>query len=75
MGVGVVNLAAVKAGDIVEIDHKGRRFWAQVRGVGDGRVNLRPLDQRISWREAGAREVIGIWHANKATTARYTAAP
>lgn len=53
-------------GDIVEVDKKGRRFHALVVELeqgGSGRFHLsvRPLDSRISYRQATVREVIAVW--------------
>ena len=53
-------------GDIVEVDKKGRRFHAlvvELEQVDSGRFHLkvRPLDSRISYRQATVREVIGVW--------------
>lgn len=66
-----MTLSSVKVGDVVEVDKKGRRFFARVTLVGESSLTLRPLDNRISYRSCTAREVIGIWHANKHTRARY----
>jgi hypothetical protein len=57
---------AIGAGDIVEIDKKGRRFHAlvvELEQVESGRfeLNVRPLDSRISYRTATVREVVGLW--------------
>ena len=56
----------IGAGDIVEIDKKGRRFHALVTELSQldsGRFELvlRPLDSRISWRVASVREVLAVW--------------
>jgi hypothetical protein len=53
-------------GDIVEVDKKGRRFHAivvELDQVDSGRFHLsvRPLDSRISYRQATVREVIAVW--------------
>jgi hypothetical protein len=57
---------SIGAGDIVEIDKKGRRFHAivtELEQVASGRfeLNVRPLDSRISYRTATVREVVGLW--------------
>jgi hypothetical protein len=53
-------------GDIVEVDKKGRRFHAlvlELDQVESGRFHLavRPLDSRISYRQATVREVVAVW--------------
>jgi hypothetical protein len=57
---------SIGPGDIVEVDKKGRRFHAlvtELEQVESGRFHLsvRPLDSRISYRQATVREVIGVW--------------
>ena len=56
----------IGAGDIVEIDKRGRRFHAlvlELEQLDSGRFELkvRPLDSRISWRTATVREVVEVW--------------
>ena len=56
----------IGAGDIVEIDKKGRRFHALVTELeqletGRFELGLRPLDSRISYRTASVREVVEVW--------------
>ena len=56
----------IGAGDIVEIDKRGRRFHAlvtELEQLDSGRFELtvRPLDSRISWRTASVREVVEVW--------------
>jgi hypothetical protein len=53
-------------GDIVEVDKKGRRFHALVVELEQGESGrfhlfVRPLDTRISYRQATVREVIAVW--------------
>jgi hypothetical protein len=57
---------AIGAGDIVEIDKKGRRFHALVTELVQGEsgrfeLDIRPLDSRVSYRTATVREVVGLW--------------
>lgn len=56
----------IAAGDIVEIDKRGRRFHALVLEMQQLESNrfelsLRPLDSRISYRTATVREVVEVW--------------
>lgn len=56
-----MKLATIKEGDIVEIDKKGRRFYA-LAGQRAGRsLRVHPLDRNISYREATGLEVMGHW--------------
>lgn len=71
-----MTLSSVKIADLVEIDKKGRRFIARVIGFDAPKgkavgLRLKPICKNITWTTATAREVIGIWHANKQTAARY----
>lgn len=59
--------ASLKPGDIVEVDKKGRRFIAVVKGVTRGGFDVRPIDSRVSYHSATSREICGIWHANLET--------
>lgn len=62
---------SLKRGDIIEVNKKGRHFLASVREVGRI-VRFIPIEAaKVSYRECTAREIIGIWHANKATASRY----
>jgi hypothetical protein len=69
-------LGTIKVGDVVHVDHKGRRFMALVTDTPTtdktlkGKVAIKPFDARISYRSATSREVIGHWRATKATHAR-----
>jgi hypothetical protein len=56
----------IAPGDIVEVDKRGRRFHAlvvELEQAESGRFQLvvRPLDSRISYRQATVREVVGVW--------------
>ncbi len=56
----------IGAGDIVEVDKRGRRFHALVTELnqletGRFELTLRPLDSRVSWRTASVREVVDVW--------------
>lgn len=54
--------ASIAAGDIVEIDKKGRRIFGRVTEIGeDGVLIFTPLCRGVSHRRAGAREVVGHW--------------
>jgi hypothetical protein len=65
-----VTLSSVKVGDLVEVDKRGRVFTARVRATGGEELEIRPLDARVSYFTATAREVTGVWHANAATRRR-----
>ena len=63
-----MTLAAVKPGDIVLADRKGRRFYAVVTAKNHRELEVEPIDRRVTDRRVKAREVIGIWHTSRATT-------
>ncbi len=53
---------AISPGDLVMVNKRGRVFYARVLGTGAaGGLSVEPLDRRISWRQASAREVIDHW--------------
>ena len=49
------------------VNKRGRLFHARVIGTGStGGLSVEPLDRRITWRQASAREVIDHWtHARR----------
>jgi hypothetical protein len=56
----------IAAGDIVEIDKKGRRFHALVKALhqdakGYYQLDLHPFDRRVSYHHATVREVVTVW--------------
>lgn len=63
-------LANVKAGDIVEVDKKGRRFYALVEGKGARELDVTPLCAGSTYRHAKALEVVGHWRRSRAGRAR-----
>ena len=56
-----MRLEDIQTGDIVEVDHHGRRFHALVTGTAPGGLALQPLDRRINYYSARSRQVIGHW--------------
>lgn len=56
-----MTLGSIYAGDIVQVDKKGRRFLALVEERKTGELAIRPVDRGITYRSASAREVIKHW--------------
>ncbi len=58
---------AIAPGDLVLVNKRGHLFHARVLGTGSaGGLSVEPLDRRITWRQASAREVIDHWtHARR----------
>ena len=53
---------AIHPGDLVLVDRRGRRFYARVGGLERaGVLAIEPLDRRVSYRSAKAREVVDHW--------------
>jgi hypothetical protein len=52
-----MRLRAIRPGDVVLIDKRGRRFEATVREVVAGELAIVPLDRRVTYYTARAREV------------------
>ena len=57
----LMRVEGIQTGDIVEVDHKGRRFHAIVTGSAPGGLAVQPLDRRVSRYSAHSREVVGHW--------------
>jgi hypothetical protein len=60
-----MTLGAVKVGDVVLADRKGRRFYAIVTGRGDRELQVEPIDRRVTYHQVKAREVLEIWHKRR----------
>jgi hypothetical protein len=56
-----MRLEGIQTGDIVEVDHKGRRFHAVVTGTAPGGLAIQPTDRRVNHYTCRSREVIGHW--------------
>jgi hypothetical protein len=56
-----MRLEGIHTGDIVEVDHKGRRFYALVTGSAPGGLALAPTDRRVNHYSCRSREVVGHW--------------
>jgi hypothetical protein len=65
-----MSLGAVRAGDIMEVDRKGRRFFAIVVERRERELEVEPIDRRVTYRRVKAREVIGIWHKTRSRNGR-----
>ncbi|MFZ0381742.1 MAG: hypothetical protein WCD11_18360 [Solirubrobacteraceae bacterium] len=65
-----MTLGAVRPGDIVLADHKGRRFYAIVIARCERELEVEPIDRRVTYRRVKAREVLGIWRKSRGTSAR-----
>jgi hypothetical protein len=68
-----MRLEGIQTGDIVEVDRKGRRFYALVTGTAPGGLALQPTDRRLGYYSCRSREVIGHW--TKRGRPRETAEP
>jgi len=65
-----MTLGAVKTGDIVLADRKGRKFYAVVVARRDRELEVEPIDPRVTYHRVKAREVVGIWRQSRAQTGR-----
>ncbi len=64
----MAQLGPIKPGDIVELDIKGRQFFARVTEAASGRparIKVRPLDSRITYGSAKASEVVAQYRRTK----------
>jgi NMD protein affecting ribosome stability and mRNA decay len=63
-----MRLTAIKPGDIVHVNKKGRLFYAKVVGAGAvGTLRVQPLERNISYRHVTANEIVDHWSHNVAT--------
>jgi hypothetical protein len=63
-----MRLTAIKPGDIVQCNKKGRLFYAKVVGAGVvGTLRVQPLERNISYRHVTANEIVDHWSHNIAT--------
>ena len=69
-----MTLGAVKAGDIVLADRKGRRFFAVVTARRQRELEVEPIDRRVTYDRVKAREVVGIWRKSRAQDGRVVGA-
>jgi hypothetical protein len=65
-----MTLGAVKPGDVVLADRKGRRFFAVVTARRERELQVEPIDRRVTYHVIKAREVMGIWHKTRARNGR-----
>ena len=56
-----MRLEGIKTGDVVEVDHNGRRFHAIVSGPAPGGLALQPIDHRINYYSCRSRHVVAHW--------------
>jgi hypothetical protein len=56
-----MTLRGIGVGDIVLVEHKGRRFHAEVVGKTRGELSIKPLDRRHTWQRCSAFEVVDHW--------------
>ena len=56
-----MELASVRADDIVRVSRKGRVFEAFVLAKSKGQLDIEPIQRGITYTTASAREVICHW--------------
>lgn len=62
----MASLTTIKPGDIVEVDRKGRRFYALVKEKQPRLLSrIEPLDSRITYTTATSHEVVRHWRLTK----------
>jgi hypothetical protein len=59
--LATVRLEGIRAGDIVEVDQRGRRFHALVGESAEGGLSIEPLDRRVTYRTCRPHEVRAHW--------------
>ena len=62
-----VRTRAIHPGDLVLVDRRGRLFYAKVAGLEQaGVLAIEPLERRVTYRTAKAREVVDHWAHSRA---------
>ena len=56
-----MRLEGIQAGDIVEVDRNGRRFFALVTGSAPGGLAVQPTDRRVNYYSCRSRDVVAHW--------------
>ncbi len=62
-----MTLSTIHPADLVLVDKRGVLFHAEVLQRAGGELRVRPLDRRITYRAATAREVRAHWRKSKAS--------
>ena len=60
-GLAVVRLQGIVAGDIVEVDIRGRRFLARVSAADTGGLGIAPVERRVNHFHCRAHQVVAHW--------------
>lgn len=60
-----MNLAKVLPGDIVRVNKRGREFYAIVVGKEKHELSIEPLDKRVNYYTATAREAVALWRKER----------
>lgn len=69
-------MTGIQAGDIVEADVRGRRFYATVTEKAKGELQVLPITPNINYFHLKANQVIGHWKkAGRSRTSHDTQAP
>lgn len=56
-----MRLDGIRVTDLVQVDRKGRVFFAEVRSKTRGELGIKPIDPHVTYRTAAARDVIAVW--------------
>lgn len=65
-----MTLGAVRPGDIVLADRKGRSFYAVVTERRERELAVESIDRRVTHHSVKAREVLAIWRKSRAHNCR-----
>lgn len=60
-----MQIAAVKAGDLVMCERSGWRFIAEVTGKEQGKLQVEPFQKSCTYREVTSRQVIAHYRKAK----------
>jgi hypothetical protein len=57
----LMELRGIHAGDLVEVDRKGHQFIALVEQSDERELTIKPLDRRVTYTTATARQITKHW--------------
>ena len=61
----MASLNTIHPGDIVEVEHNGRKAFCHVLDKGGGELSIRSIGPGFTWRTCTARQVTSHWRKTK----------
>lgn len=61
----MASLNPIHPGDIVEVEHNGRRAFCHVEDKGNGELTIKAITPGFGWRTCTGRQVVAHWKKTK----------